>query len=528
GKPIPFVRITFIRPFAFMMMRPLPPEWGAPTALTDSLGRYRADVDTGTYVISATPWLATASLPQFLPEWYKDARTPDKATPVTVSEKDTVTVNFDLERIMPPVILSLRGTVNDTAGHPLKGAIVAVFRSLQDLHQAGPAAMAMTPADLGGTTIDGFGFCRGIVWIGLTDSLGRYQAKVPGGRPIIVGAVKRFYIPQFFDHKAGPDEADVLVLRNDTTGIDFALSLIPQINNSVAGSVLDSTGTGVPSHVLLIPVRPQRIPLVVRFAETDSTGAFRIANVRAGRYFALALPFDTYAPAFYKAGAFGVHHWRLADTIGVSGDITGINIGVVPVHMNGFATIQGRLLATSLVGKLQAGLPLAGVNVYLQDARGFIAGYGLTDNTGTFAAVNVAPGTYTLFVDKAGYSSPSGTVTVNPVDYTVTVPDITVSPEVSTSVGSEPTVAAEFRLDQNYPNPFNPATVIRYTLASPSKVTLTVYNLLGQEVGSLINAVQPAGAYQVRFDGTALASGIYFYRLSAGSFLEVKRMVLMK
>ncbi len=528
GKPIPFVRVTFIRPYAFMMMRMLPPEWMAPTALTDSLGRYRADVDTGTYLISATPWLAAANLPQFLPEWYKDARTPDKAAPVTVAEEDTVTVNFDLERVAPPIVLSLRGTVSDTAGNPLKGAVVAVFRSVQDVHQAGPMAPALEPGDIGGMNVEGFGFCRGVVWTGLTDSLGRYQAKVIAGRPVIVGAARRFYLPQFYDHKRGPDEADVLVPGSDTTGIDFALSLIPQVNNSVSGMVRDSTGTGVPSHVLLIPVPPQRAALVLRFAETDSTGTFRIANVLAGKYFALALPFDTYAPAFFKAGAFGVMHWRLADTLRVSGDVTGITIGVVPVRANGIAAVHGRLLAAAMLGKVEAGVPLAGVNVYLQDPQGTIAGYGLTDNTGMFAAGNVAPGTYSLIVEKAGYNSPSGAVTVSPVDYSVTVPDITLSPDVSTGVDTAPDVATMLRLEQNYPNPFNPSTVIRYALASPVKVSLKVFNLLGEEVGSLVNALQPAGNYQVQFDGRSLASGVYFFRLQAGSFTEVKRMVLMK
>jgi hypothetical protein len=83
-------------------------------------------------------------------------------------------------------------------------------------------------------------------------------------------------------------------------------------------------------------------------------------------------------------------------------------------------------------------------------------------------------------------------------------------------------------LDQNYPNPFNPATVIRYSIPEQSKVTLKVYNLLGQEVATLVNEVQPAGHFVARFEGYSLATGVYFYRLEAGKFSETKKMLLVK
>ncbi len=86
----------------------------------------------------------------------------------------------------------------------------------------------------------------------------------------------------------------------------------------------------------------------------------------------------------------------------------------------------------------------------------------------------------------------------------------------------------EIALDQNYPNPFNPATLIQYQLPQAARVTLTVYNLLGQEVRTLVDEVQKPGSYRARFDGTALASGLYFYRLRAGDFMQVKKMLLVK
>jgi photosystem II stability/assembly factor-like uncharacterized protein len=95
---------------------------------------------------------------------------------------------------------------------------------------------------------------------------------------------------------------------------------------------------------------------------------------------------------------------------------------------------------------------------------------------------------------------------------------------------------ATFALEQNYPNPFNPSTTIRYSIptviASETKqplfVSLKVYDVLGNEVTTLVNEEKPAGSYEVNFDASGLSSGIYFYKLQAGSFIETKKMILMK
>jgi hypothetical protein len=83
-------------------------------------------------------------------------------------------------------------------------------------------------------------------------------------------------------------------------------------------------------------------------------------------------------------------------------------------------------------------------------------------------------------------------------------------------------------LKQNYPNPFNPSTTIEYALPQNAQVTLKVYNVIGQEVKTLANGVEPAGVHSIKFDATNLTSGVYFYRLQAGSFSQVNRMLLLK
>ncbi len=86
----------------------------------------------------------------------------------------------------------------------------------------------------------------------------------------------------------------------------------------------------------------------------------------------------------------------------------------------------------------------------------------------------------------------------------------------------------EFTLYQNYPNPFNPSTLIRYQIPLKELVTIKVYDILGKEVETLVNDIQDPGYYEVKFDGFNLSSGIYFYRVKAGNFSDVKKMMLIK
>ncbi len=101
-------------------------------------------------------------------------------------------------------------------------------------------------------------------------------------------------------------------------------------------------------------------------------------------------------------------------------------------------------------------------------------------------------------------------------------------PEAITGVESSQEVPAGFVLEQNYPNPFNPTTTIIYQLPVVSNVTLIVYDLLGRPVATLVNEHQTAGRHSVKFDAGELPSGVYFYRLQAGSFVRTKKMILLQ
>lgn len=105
---------------------------------------------------------------------------------------------------------------------------------------------------------------------------------------------------------------------------------------------------------------------------------------------------------------------------------------------------------------------------------------------------------------------------------------LAVPTNILTSVTSSRAIPITFSSFQNYPNPFNSSTKIRFYLPSTEEVTLTVYNVLGQRVETLINQKLTEGDYTVNFDGSKLTSGLYFYQLKAGSHVETRKMILLK
>ncbi len=90
------------------------------------------------------------------------------------------------------------------------------------------------------------------------------------------------------------------------------------------------------------------------------------------------------------------------------------------------------------------------------------------------------------------------------------------------------TLPSSYILSQNFPNPFNPSTIISYQLPIGGNVTLKVFDILGNEIATLVDEFKPAGKYETEFNAASLPSGVYFYQLKAGDFIETKKMLLLK
>ena len=499
---------------------------------TDSGGSYRIPLDTGKYFIRTEKY-------NYVPEWFDDALRLENATVVELHQ-DTMTANVGLRPVPAVSPVNVSGTVTDSAnGNPLPNTLVAFFRPHHTFRALEVALGILGGFDFERFFVPGFGDLRGVVWVGLTDTAGHYAARLLPYHKYIAVAFKPGFLPKFYDNKYTPFDADRIFVTGDTSGIDFAIVKNPNTLNSISGTVVDSSGLGIPSHVVLIRLTALG-PLPVRYRMTDSLGNYDFHNLVAGNFLIRAVPLNDYAPAWYSAARCGVSNWHDADTIHVAGNRSGVDICVNSVSSDGFSTIAGTV---SNPTNLAAMSPAQGVTVYaVSSATGDVVGYDVTEEDGSFSIENLEPGTFHLVVDKEGHT------TTNTSSYTVDVSNnyaisdatITLTPETPTSVDGKGTnIPEQFRLDQNYPNPFNPMTTIRFEVPKTSIVNLKIYNLIGQEITTLTNTTLNPGVYTVQWNGFAergnvVSSGVYFVKLTARpvdggvQFVRIRKVALMK
>jgi hypothetical protein len=183
---------------------------------------------------------------------------------------------------------------------------------------------------------------------------------------------------------------------------------------------------------------------------------------------------------------------------------------------SGCHTLQDGIVSAS-VNDLQVQITLSGttsaVAGELVDSNGTVVAVNNGTNSNPFTLTAPGPGTYTI---NAGYANPSRR-------WDSTIVNITV-----TNINENKLNPTEFKLYENYPNPFNPSTTIRYSIPEASFTSIKIYDVIGNEVSSLVNENKSTGTYEVEFNAANLSSGIYYYTLQSGSFRETKKMILLK
>ena len=187
---------------------------------------------------------------------------------------------------------------------------------------------------------------------------------------------------------------------------------------------------------------------------------------------------------------------------------------VIPVELTSFtANVLGN--SVNLKWNTATELNNSGFEVQRKSANsewsniGFVAGFGTTTE----------PKVYSFTDDKAA---------VGNFTYRLKQVDFDGSYEYSNEINVDVTGPAQYSLDQNYPNPFNPSTLIKYSVAQDGFVNVSIFNLLGEKVATLVNSNMKAGSYELNFNASQLSSGVYFYSIEAGDFKAVRKMMLMK
>ncbi|MCX6132401.1 MAG: putative Ig domain-containing protein [Ignavibacteriales bacterium] len=492
--------------------------------ISDAAGAFIfARVDSGKYFARAIPTRG-----DFGEQWYNGALTLDKATPVVVLPNTVTTVNFTLKVKAIPPQFSVSGTALDETKKVMREATV-VFTSTM-LTTVNPTSSIISPE---------------AVYKVRADSTGKYAIKLPQSTYTVMATAPGF-VTMFFDGKPDVLTATPLKLSRDTSGINFTLKSISSIaTGKISGSVIDSaTKAGLRSKVIAYRVQGAKIyldGLGVYPAEADSTGKYTIANLLPGDYIVLALPLGPYAPTYYSLNG-STTNWERATKIGINGNsVTGITISAKPLvrRVPGYNSISGLVSISGMPGDgVQSG-NAAGAIVYALLNPDDVAGFGITDETGKFFIEELAPGSYTLVVDKVNFVS-GASAKANSVFNTVVgeaspsaTASLTLSPLLLTAVEEKTSHPEEFVLEQNYPNPFNPSTAIKYQLAASSFVTLRVYDMLGRDVATVINRMETSGIHTAMWDGKddrgeSVASGIYLYQLRVGHSVMTRKMLLLR
>lgn len=485
NNPVPRARVDLITQNAF----------GNKTAIADSLGNFKIRVPAGNYYLQTSAF-------GFIKEFYNNAQTIQQATLITLGNNDSVNFSIGLAPIVPPITYFLTGNVTKDGGLPIRARVSVI--PVRNNTFFNPSIGRHT----------------------FTDSLGNYSIRVRENDTVVVFChpVDFTLQPEFFDNKLTFAEADKIVINGNINNINFVISPKPVFNNGISGLVKNEDNEGVESFISAFRKynqfpNPRRITV-----SSDTLGNYQLTNLLPGEYILLAVPKTGYKPTFFKYDGSQTMNWRQADSIVVTETsmITNINFTVLPVITPGFAKLTGFV-------KDNSNRPVEGAFVFAVDENSNVYTYAVTDKNGFYQIEGFELNTYSIYVDKFGYSSNGvRTITFDNQSVFQRQLNLTLTPETPTSSESNYLVPEKFELGQNYPNPFNPSTQISWKSPVSGLQTLKVYNILGNEVATLVNEWKEAGNYSIEFDASKLASGTYFYRLTIGNFSEVRKMILIK
>ena len=478
-------------------------------ALLDVVSRvavFRTKTDSlGQYVLSNLPagkYLVRAQARGYLPEFWEESPDKKDATLLEVPENTHLT-DIDFTLMRGGSISGFVATERDST--PIPFALVRVFaensRRFRSAH---------------------------------TDRDGRYVVDgLPSGK-YLVQVIAKGFVSEYYDdvhsrRQATPVE---VVAPNETSGIDFYLKGRRHQQGTIAGRVFSDDDESSIEGALVVAV-----PLANRrphFGFSDADGLYEITGLQPGKYFVFAVA-RGFVGEFYK----DAHSFREADLVRVrQNEVTdGIDFGLEPRESEGVYAIVGSVRA------VDSNQPVEGVLVNARIGED-IEVSAVTDEQGRFVLQDLPAGEYKIHATGVGYADAyyGGSSLENAASVTVgngeDAQGLTLTLETDNVTGVDDggveSVPQTFELFQNYPNPFNPETTIKYQLSAPAEVTLRIFNLLGQEVATLVDKQQAAGVYAVKWDGKdqfgrEVASGIYIFQIKAGdSFKMSRRMLLLK
>ncbi|MBN1352863.1 carboxypeptidase regulatory-like domain-containing protein [candidate division KSB1 bacterium] len=479
---------------------------------------YRTKTDSnGVYLLEdllAGKYLVRSEARGYLPLYFKNATHPDEAIFVPVKDS-TTTGDIDF-------LLNQGGSISglvlaEKDSMPIANAKIVVKKVRSNLFKH------TYSTDDGQFKIGGLPSSKYLVW-----------------------AIARGYRPLFY--KNVPDRRNAtlveVVAPNVSPDIDFLLPAVNLKEGVIAGCVtveptdatnLISAQPPEPIHgawVVALPVN-KGLP---HWTVTHEDGTYKLTHLKSGKYIVAAWAFG-YIGEFYD----DVRNWKRATPVKVANNQVTEDIDfALEARSDGAYMISGTVISTENV-------PQGEVMLYASSDSG-TSSFAFSDIDGSYTIDGLTPGTYKVEAVAVGFepafhggldasSATSVTVgeTANASDINIEIPSVPTDVDAQDGVSQLPVA---FDVHQNYPNPFNPTTEIHFQLPMKSRVSLKIYNMLGQEVRTLVDGIKEAGFLKVQWDGKnqaglGVASGIYLYRFSAETadgqtFNKIMKMSLIR
>ncbi len=472
---------------------------GTVCVMSDSFGNFKVKLNPGQYYIYTNAH-------GYIPEYYDNVQNLQQATLITLASSDSINISISLAQTIPPVQYTLSGSVKDPVGNVLR-AKIKIYKSRLNSHFYPYKEVR-------------------------TDSLGNFTVQTKQGDTLIVYAspilIQDWY-PEFYNDKRNINEADRIAINGNITGINFILEHKPVYPNGIAGTVKDTLDDPVLALIHAFPKYVNTHPIITTtmrryLTHSDSLGVYAFTNMLPGKYVLFAHPEPGYLPTYFRYDGTPTMNWRNADSVMVDSTSLVQNINFI-VHArpdSGFASITG-------IVKDRNNSVIEGAVVLAIDQNNEVYSFAISNKNGQYNLCGLVPGDYVVVSDKEGYQISSNQYAqVSYPGNTSSTFNFVLNPYNVTSVDDQVSAPENFSLSQNYPNPFNPSTVISFQIPSDAKVTLKIYNVLGNEVATLVNEYKAAGKYDIKFNASELSSGVYFYKLEAGNFSATKKLTLMK
>jgi hypothetical protein len=464
----------------------------------------------------------TANFTDYKIQWYDNKDDFESADWVTVNPNDTTdNIDFNLQQSPPQEWATITGNIINPQGIPCDGRVYVY--------------------DLNYNQITGAYVYSGQYWI----------TSIPPGK-YKIEAYSFDYGSEWYSNKDSYLKADTVTLSaNEIKQINFMFDYL----GCIAGYAIDEIGNRIDGE-------KQNVFAAVFDATTGEylidrsltfVGGYKI-KLRDGNYKLGLIPvyfnsqenYDSLSRTFYENG---VSFNDPATSIINLFSPQDLELEDITIE-NATGSISGTIYDAD-------NQPIDSVNYVLlaYDEDGFLAkasSYSIEyPGNGFFKIIGLHPGNYYLlafatngeqYMQIQWYDGIDVTQSIENISLKMNIPNNINAIEVgageapginlffntTTDINEEKVNIESFALYQNYPNPFNPNTTISFSIPNSAKVELKVFNLLGQDIVTLVNQEKPAGTYEITWNAANLPSGVYFYRLQAGSFVQTRKMILLK